>query len=111
MMRQISLVSDPPRSASLHFAAGIPGFPHLRSFTLERWGREESPFMTMTADQDGDVGFVVGPPFLFFPDYEFELDDATAERLGICSPEDVQVLCIVTLHDRPEDATANLLGP
>ena len=36
-MRHISLVTEPPvRSASLHFAAGIPGFPQLRSFTLDK---------------------------------------------------------------------------
>lgn len=110
-MRQISIVTDVPRSASLHFAAGIPGFPHLRAFTLASWGPEETPFMTMTADRDPDVGFIVVSPFLYYPDYEFDLDDATADRLGICSPEDVQVLCIITLHDRPQDATVNLLGP
>jgi flagellar assembly factor FliW len=111
-MRQISLVTEPPvRSASLHFAAGIPGFPHLRAFTLARWGSEESPFMTMTADQDADISFVVVSPFLYYPEYEFEIDDGTAERLGLASPDDVQVLCIITLHEKPEDATANLLGP
>ena len=67
--------------------------------------------MTMTADQDPDVGFVVVSPFLYYPEYEFDLDDATADRLGICGPEDVHVFCIVTLSERPEDATANLLGP
>jgi flagellar assembly factor FliW len=111
-MRQFSLVTDPPvRSASLHFAAGIPGFPHLRSFTLGRWGGDDSPFMTMTSDQDPDVGFVVVSPFIYYPDYEFDVDDETAARLGVCAPEDMQVLCIITLHERPEDATANLLGP
>jgi flagellar assembly factor FliW len=111
MMQPTSLVTDAPLRASLHFAAGIPGFPHLRAFTMERWGGDESPFMTMTADQDPDVGFVVVSPFLYYPDYEFDLDDATAERLGVCAPDDVHVLCIVTLYERPEDATANLLGP
>jgi flagellar assembly factor FliW len=67
--------------------------------------------MTMTADKDPDVNFVVVSPFIYYPDYEFELDDQTAERLGIAAPDDVQVLCIITLHDRPEEATANLLGP
>jgi len=110
-MQSISLVPNEPRSATLHFAAGIPGFPHLRTFTLVRWGSEDSPFLAMTADGDPDVGFVVVSPFLYYPEYEFDLDDATSERLGICSADDVQVLCIITLHDRPEQATANLLGP
>ncbi len=110
-MQSTLLVTDAPRSASLHFAAGIPGFPHLRAFTLSRWGGDESPFLMMTADQDPDVGFVVVSPFIYYPDYEFDLDDATAQRLGICERDDIQVLCIITLHDRPEEATANLLGP
>ncbi len=108
---QTSLVADPPRSASLHFAAGIPGFPHLRTFTVARWGGDDSPFMTMTADQDPDVGFVVVSPFIYYPEFEFDLEDATAQRLGVCTSDDVLVLCIVTLNERPEDATLNLLGP
>ena len=94
-MRQISLVTDPPvRSASLHFAAGIPGFPHLHTFTLGTWGGDESPFLTMTADQDPDIGFVVVSPFLYYPEYEFELDNATAERLGVCAAARPQIRSI-----------------
>ena len=111
MMQATSLLTDAPLRASLHFAAGIPGFPHLRAFTIERWGGDESPFMTMTADQDPDVGFVVVSPFLYYPEYQFDLDDATAERLGICGPEDVHVFCIVTLYERPEDATREPARP
>ena len=60
---------------------------------------------------DPDVGFVVVPPWVFYPDYEFDLDDASAERLGLAVADDAIVLAVVTLRDRPEDATLNLLGP
>ena len=34
-----------------------------------------------------------------------------AERLGLGVADDAIVLAVVTLRDRPEDATLNLLGP
>ena len=98
-------------TASLHFAAGLPGFPHLHDFVIAQWGREDSPFLTMTAIDDPDVGFVMVSPFVFYPEYDFELDQSTALRLSLHDPVDAMVLCIVTLSDRVEDATVNLLGP
>jgi flagellar assembly factor FliW len=95
----------------IHFAAGIPGFPNARRFSLEPWGGPESPFMMMSSIDDPDVGFVVIAPWVFHPDYEFELDRATAERLGLNDVSDAVVVCVVTLAERAEDATVNLLGP
>lgn len=95
----------------IHFAAGLPGFPNARTYALAPWGSDDSPFMMMSAVDDVDVGFVVVTPWVFYPDYEFELDASTAERLGVIDPEDVVVVCVVTLADRAEDATVNLLGP
>ena len=93
------------------FPAGLPGFPDAHRFRLAPWGPPETPFMLLTALDVDDVGFVVVPPWVFYPGYEFDLDDGAAERLGVCSPEDIVVFCVVTLRDRPEDATLNLLGP
>jgi len=93
------------------FPAGLPGFPDAHVFQLTPWGPEQTPFMLLTAVADPDVGFVVVPPWVFYPDYEFDLDNGTAERLGLAEPADAVVLCVVTLRERPEDATLNLLGP
>jgi flagellar assembly factor FliW len=111
MPQQISI--QPPESvtATLHFAAGLPGFPHLHDFVMAPWGPETSPFSTIIAVDDPDVGFIVVSPFVFHPDYDFELDSGTAKRLGLVAAEMAYVVCIVTLQDRPEDATINLLGP
>ncbi len=98
-------------SVELNFPAGLPGFPDLHRFTLSPWGPAETPFLLLTAVSDPDVGFVVVPPWVFYPDYEFELDDATAERLALNAPEDSVVFCVITLGERPEHATVNLLGP
>jgi flagellar assembly factor FliW len=95
----------------IRFAAGLPGFPHVHDFHLKPWGPPGSPYLLLRAVDDPDVGFVVVPPWVFYPEYEFDLDDATAERLGLAVSDDAIVLAVVTLRDRPEEATLNLLGP
>jgi flagellar assembly factor FliW len=89
----------------------LPGFPHVHRFRLSPWGPPGSPYLLLRAVDDPDVGFVVVPPWVFYPDYEFDLDDASAERLGLSVADDAIVLAVVTLRDRPEAATLNLLGP
>ena len=55
--------------------------------------------------------FVVTHPGLFFPDYEPEIDDDTAERLELKAADDALLLVIVTVADPVAGSTANLLGP
>lgn len=93
------------------FAAGLPGFPEAHRFQLAPWGPAGSPFLVLTAADDTEIGFVVVPPWVFYPDYEFELDPPTAERLGLTDSGDAVVFAVVTLGDHPEAATLNLLGP
>lgn len=95
----------------INFPAGLPGFPDAHKFDLVPWGPAGSPFLMLSSSDDPSVGFVVVPPWVFYPDYEFELDSGTAERLGLQQAEDAVVFAIVTLRDRPEDSTLNLLGP
>jgi flagellar assembly factor FliW len=96
----------------LHFASGLPGFPEVRRFVLVRLGDELSPFSVLRSLDDGtEVEFVVTHPGLFFPDYEPEIDDDTANRLELKSAEDALLLVIVTVGDPVAASTANLLGP
>jgi flagellar assembly factor FliW len=104
----------PPLSADipeLHFRAGLPGFPGERRFALVRWGATEGPYSVLVDLDETDVRFLVAPPLLFFPSYEVDLDDQCVELLNLESADEALVLMIVTLGARPEDATANLLGP
>lgn len=96
---------------ALHFADGIPGFPDAHGFTLVQWGGEGSPFSLLQSIDEEGLRFVVVPPELFFPDYAPVLSDDDAARLGLEYADDAIVLVVVTLGERPEDATANLLGP
>lgn len=95
----------------LVFASGLPGFPGERRFALVRWGAFEGPYSLMVDLERPDVRFLVMPPYVFFPDYVVDLDDAIAAKIHLERPEDCLLLVIVTLGNRPEDATANLLGP
>jgi flagellar assembly factor FliW len=106
----------PPAASSvdvpeLTFANGLPGFPGERRFALLRWGAFEGPYSLMVDLDDPGVRFLVMPPYVFFPDYVVDLDDAIAAKVHLERPEDCLLLLIVTLGERPEDATANLLGP
>ena len=95
----------------LHFAAGLPGFPDHHRFTLVWWGEEDGPFSILVSLDEPALEFLVVPPAMFFPDYEPEIDDDVAERLGLETADDALLLVIVTVGDDPGDATANLLGP
>lgn len=94
----------------LIFRSGLPGFPGERRFGLVRWGGE-GPYSLMVDLDNPEVRFLVMPPFVFFPDYVVDLDDATAAKVNLERAEDCLLLVIVNLADRVEDATANLLGP
>jgi flagellar assembly factor FliW len=95
----------------LAFPHGLPGFPGPRRFGLVRWGAFEGPYSLMVDLDDPAVRFLVMPPYVFFPDYVVDLDDAVAATVHLERAEDCLLLVIVTLTGRPEDATANLLGP
>ena len=96
----------------LHFAGGLPGFPDVRRFVLIRLGDDASPFSVLRSLDDGsDLEFVVTHPGLFFPDYEPEIDDDTAQRLELKSADDALLLVIVTVGNPVSTSTANLLGP
>jgi flagellar assembly factor FliW len=95
----------------INFPAGLPGFPNAHRFELAPWGPAGSPFLLLSSVDDPDVGFVVVPPWVFYPEYEFELDTGVAERLGLTQAEDAVVFAVVTLRDKPDDSTVNLLGP
>lgn len=111
--RPVSTLPVPPASdvPELHFANGLPGFPGERRFGLVRWGANEGPYSLMVDLADPDVRFLVMPPYVFFPDYVVDLDDAIAAKVHLERAEDCLLLVIVTLAGRPQDATANLLGP
>ncbi len=99
-------------TAFVEFVSAVPGFPDARTWGMEVWGDDpSSPFSVMRNVEMEGLEFVVVSPFVFFPDYEPELDDATAGSLGLTGPEEAMVLVVLTIGESIEETTANLLGP
>jgi flagellar assembly factor FliW len=95
----------------LEFPAGIPGFSDAHVWALVQVGDDPSPFRVLTCIDRPGIELLVMEPFSLFPDYEPELSDDDAERLGISRADEVAILAIVNLANGVEAATVNLLAP
>ncbi|MCR8850435.1 flagellar assembly protein FliW [Rossellomorea sp. SC111] len=94
----------------LTFEHGIPGFGEEKQFVLLPLPENEW-FHILQSVTTHQLGFVVTDPFVFFKDYDFELDQASVESLGNPSEKEVQVLSILTVRDTLNESTANLQAP
>ncbi|MDE8564482.1 flagellar assembly protein FliW [Anoxybacillus rupiensis] len=93
----------------IHFAQGIPGFSEEKRFVL--LPLEDTPFVILQSVATPALGFAMIDPFLYFPDYDFELDDASIEQLELSSAKEVAVYVILTVADPFDQTTANLQAP
>ena len=98
----------PTEQRELYFASGLVGYPSAQRFVLEE-GAGGVYELRGVDEQAPD--FVVVAPAPFLPDYAPVIDDETAERLDLQGEDAPLVLLVVTLRDRPEEATANTLAP
>ena len=87
----------------------LGGFPELRRYVV--LPEAESTVEWLQALDDASVAFALIEPFLFMPEYAFELSESDTAALGLQSTEDAMVRCIITLHQDPAQITANLLAP
>lgn len=90
-----------------HFSKGIPGFDEQTDFALINM--EDTPFWYLQSLKDKELSFLLSDPFIFYPNYEFELPDNEAEGLGL-DPQ-VVIRCIITLKEQAQQSTINLLAP
>ena len=91
------------------FRPGLSSFEEHHRYALIV--DENSPIDWLQSLDDASVGFPLIEPFLFYPDYGFELSDAHTEALGLDGPEEALVRCVLTVREVPEETTANLLAP
>ncbi len=96
---------------TLDFEGNLIGFPQARRFALVRVDPETEALFRLTAIDTADVEFVVAAPYPFFPDYAPEIDDLTAERLGLSSSSDAALLVVLTVGESLATTTANLFAP
>lgn len=109
----VSLATKPtPQVREIRMVDGLAGFPGAARFALAPLGDDpKTSFSVLRSLDVPHLAFVVVRPEVFFPGYDVELDDAVRARLELPDPSDALVLTIVTVGERPQDSTANLLGP
>lgn len=111
MQNDATALIPAPRTPEIVFEAGLIGFPDAHRFLLVRLDESTDDVFELRSLDDPELGFVTVAPAAFFPDYAPEIDDATADQLGLHRAEDALVLAVVTLGDSGAQATANLLAP
>lgn len=89
---------------------GLVGFPASTRYILLEPAAKQ-PFYWLQSWDDPSLAFIMIDPHLFFPDYEVHLSDDQTRRLGVESPEEVQVLTTLSIRADSGEMTTNLLGP
>ncbi|HBV86029.1 MAG TPA: flagellar assembly protein FliW [Desulfosporosinus sp.] len=93
-----------------NFPYGIPGFPEEKSFAYILHDTE-SPFSFLQSTTEADLTFILVDPFVFFKDYEFNMDDEIAKELELSQENPPQVFLIASMKGKLADMTVNLLAP
>lgn len=95
----------------VRFAAGLPAFEDEHEFIIVPYD-EESPYVFLQSVTTPDLAFLMTIPFIFFPDYEFRLEDDVLKSLALESQEDLLLYTLLTIPGSDiREMTANLLAP
>jgi flagellar assembly factor FliW len=98
-----------PDEAVLEFPTGLIGLGGRRYALLHR--EESTPFVWLHSLDDPSLAIPITKPGLFFSDYEVELSDSEAERIGLTDPAQADVYVTVRAAEAIEDFRANLRAP
>lgn len=94
-----------------HFADGLPAFEDEREFVILPFD-DDSPYSFLQSVATPELAFFMTVPFVFFPDYEFVLEDDVMAALAIKGSEDMQIYTLVTIPGgNIKEMTANLMAP
>lgn len=94
----------------IRFNGSILGFEEFDEFVVTVV-EEDSPYVYLQSLQDENIGFLVALPFVFYPEYTFEIDDKDKALIELKSQEEVAVLNTVTIREPYTKSTVNLLAP
>ena len=95
----------------VRFADGIPAFEDEHEFVVLPY-EEGTPYMFLQSMATPELAFLMTDPFVFFPDYSFELDDENMDKLEIKTMDDVLVCTLISVpRSGVADMTTNLLAP
>lgn len=98
-----------PANLRIKLPLGLLGFERTKDYVLVSH-EDFHPFFWLQFIDDPELAFPVVSPFVVLPQYQPDISAEDERFLGLESPEDALVLCVVTV--RPEgDSTVNLRGP
>lgn len=95
----------------IYFKNGIPGFETHTKFIIVLSGNEELPFHYLQSIENENLAFVITDPFLFAPNYDFEIPDDVVDSMAIENPEDLSIYAIVNIPQEIAQTTMNLAAP
>jgi len=99
------------KSSVFEFISPIIGFCDLKQYTIVDY-KPDSPFKWLQSMEDMDLAFPITLCSFFGIDYQFDIPDEEAEKLGIETADDVFVCNIANIpSSNPEGATINMLAP
>ena len=98
-----------PAEAVIDFPNGLIGLGGTRYALLAK--AEDSAFIWLHSLDDPEIAIPVTNPWRFFGDFEVELSDEEAERIGITDAEQTSVYVTVRAAEALEDFHANLRAP
>ena len=90
---------------------GLPAFEDEHEFLILPY-ESDSPYTFLQSAKTPELAFLLAIPYVFFPDYEFQLDDDVEKKLDIQSADDILLYVLLTIPGgRIADMTANLMAP
>lgn len=104
-------VIDFAESDIITFHNGLPGFVDNHQFIIIPYA-EDSPFVLLQSATDDYLAFIMTDPFLFFNDYQFEIDTENMNELGVDEEKDIVVYTMVSVPPgNVKKMTTNLVAP
>ncbi|TYP75725.1 flagellar assembly protein FliW [Paenibacillus methanolicus] len=97
-------------SEKVVFNQGLPGFEELRNFAILDL-EIELPIKLLQSEEESSLSLLIGNPFHFYPEYEWDMPEHAQQELRIEQPEDVEVWSVIILPANAAEATINLLAP
>jgi len=98
-----------PDEDVLVFADELAGLPGTRYALIGK--AEQLPFVWLHSTERAELAVPVTDPWLFVPDYDVRVPDEDVQRLGLTSPEDAEIYCVVRAVGEVEDHSINLAAP
>lgn len=104
-----TMTTDPTTTVgSLRLTEGLVGFPAATAYEVRAVA---DGLVDLVPTDDDGPSFVAADAGAWFPAYHPEIDDQTADRLGLTDAADALVLLIVTVAADLAASTVNLLAP